>query len=92
MNKQTKTMENCEGLAEQIAKDFKGITKEMQATNLMDRVVKELPFINDFMSLGVLASIDKREPNTVLITNLKEAIRDGYEGLSIQLTKDISNF
>jgi hypothetical protein len=47
MNEQTKKMEKCEGLAEQIANDFKAITKEMQATNLMDRVVKELPFIND---------------------------------------------
>lgn len=60
---------------------------------LMDKIEKELKYIDDIATLGIKECIkNKNGGSFAIIKMIQEMCRDGYKGFSLQLSKDILNF
>jgi hypothetical protein len=89
----TKTMLSCEDKAGAIANDFLNMGKSLQQMGLMDRIRAEVVLLNDIATAGIRIELEKKQPNAAqIIKELKMSIADGYKGLSINLSNEITNF
>lgn len=93
MSNITKVMLSCEDKAGAIANDFLNMGKSLQQMGLMDRIRAEVVLLKDIATEGIRIELQKKQPNAAqIIKELKMSIADGYKGLSINLSSEITNF
>lgn len=93
MDKITTMQLSCELKAEKIAMNFANIGKAFEQMKLMDKIRREVVLLSDIATEGIRIELRKSNPNTnEIIKMLREMIHDGYKGLSLQLSNEITNF
>jgi hypothetical protein len=93
MDNITKTMLSCEDKLGQCAAMFQNMGKSLYQMGLMDRIRAEVVLLKDIATEGIRIELEKKQPNAAqIIKELKMSIADGYKGLSINLSNEITNF
>ena len=89
----TKTMLSCEDKVQGIANNFRDISKEFQLMGLRHKIHRQLIGAHDIGSRGIKEELVKEHPNlSLVVSTLKDMIRDGYEVFSPELTNEIINY
>ncbi len=92
MSNITKTMLSCEDLSDKIANNFRNIGNEFKSMGLVGRIEYELRYDNTLAGVCIKQAILENKSTIQIVRTCADQIKDGWKGLSENLSKDILNF